>query len=370
MKANRIGIYVHVPFCVRKCSYCDFCSFPIGDTDWRGDYLDRLICEIESYGGQGICADTLFIGGGTPSLLSCDEFGRLVDTLRETFSFSANTEFTVEVNPGTLTDEKLRSYVSRGVNRLSFGLQSIHENELKILGRIHTFDDFLSAFALARKHGIENINVDIMYGIPEQTAASFSETVEHVISLCPEHISAYGLILEENTPFWGIRDKLPLPTEDEECDMYYAAAKALSERGYNHYEISNYSKPGYECRHNLKYWRKQEYIGLGLSAHSYFCGKRFCNASDFTEYRSGGQVSYEERTRESDVFEYAMLRLRLTEGFSLDEYRERFGIDFCETRKDIIERLCEGGFATVKNGRICLTERGFYVSNAILSELL
>jgi oxygen-independent coproporphyrinogen-3 oxidase len=282
-------------------------------------------------------------------------------------------EFTVEANPKTLNAEKIHAYKRNGVNRLSIGLQSIHENELKTLGRIHLYDDFLASYNLARKEGISNINVDLMYGIPEQSMDSFAQTLDNVLSLKPDHISLYGLILEEGTPLYKNRDNLNLPTEDCECDMYYFAAKRLSDAGYNHYEISNYAKPGCECRHNLKYWRCEEYIGVGVSAYSYFDGKRFDNSGIICDYLSSEASSMLSAPRLSDndrETEFIMLALRLKEGISLPEFEGKFGKNILESKKDIIRKYVDAGLMQLSDNRLSLTERGFYVSNSIICEFI
>ena len=371
MKANSIALYVHVPFCIKKCKYCDFASFPSADFTKRDEYIDELCREIDSYSGRDLDVSTVFFGGGTPSLLSPEKFLKITSHIRSAFKILPNAEFTLEANPGTITEDKLKSYIACGVNRVSVGLQSIHENELKKLGRIHNYKDFLDCYELIRRLGIKNVNVDLMYGIPEQTKDSFRKTLEAVVELNPEHISAYGLIIEEGTPFFSERETLTLPNEECECDMYYLAAETLRNAGYSHYEISNYAKPGYECRHNLTYWRAEEYIGVGLAAYSYFSGRRFGNTKDAREYLSGVRVVDDAvLSTEDKAFEFAMLALRLSEGFSLSEYRARFGFDFLESRKALVERLLTAGYLSLADGRISLTERGLYVSNSILRELL
>jgi oxygen-independent coproporphyrinogen-3 oxidase len=243
---------------------------------------------------------------------------------------------------------------------------------MKILGRIHSYDDFLEAFRLSREVGFDNINVDIMYGIPEQTERSFKATLSAISALSPEHISCYGLIIEEGTPFYEWQNSLRLPTEDTEADMYYAAAELLRAEGYSHYEISNYAKRGFECKHNLKYWRDEEYIGVGLAAHSYFNSVRYSNPSEMSEYFA--KTSEEKQSAPSgekkDPFEYAMLRLRLAEGLALDEYKSLFSLDFKAGKEDLIEKLKKEGYMIEKGGSLSLSERGFYVSNYILSQLL
>ena len=281
MKADKIGLYVHIPFCKSKCKYCDFCSFTDADKE---SYLDALIRDIDSYKGCQIEVNSVFFGGGTPSLLSGEQMEKLFFHLRNSFDVSCDSEITLEANPKTLTSENLEAYIRSGINRISLGLQSIHENELKKLGRIHNFSEFLETYNMVRNNGVNNLNVDLMYGIPEQTKESFEKTLSEIIKLSPEHISVYGLILEEGTPLYAHSQQLSLPTEDEECDMYYLASKMLSDNGYTHYEVSNYCKDGHACRHNLKYWRDEEYIGVGLSAYSYFGRKRFGKTRDMSLY--------------------------------------------------------------------------------------
>ena len=373
MTTDRVGLYLHVPFCVRKCNYCDFCSFNMSSVDWRDEYIDRLCEEILSYKGKEIKINSIFFGGGTPSLLTAEEFERIVSTIRSTFCVLPDTEFTVEANPRTLDKQKLSAFVKHGVNRLSIGLQSVHENELKILGRIHNYEEFCDSYNLARQCGIDNINVDLMYGIPEQTMDSFRETLATILALKPEHISLYGLILEEGTLFFEKQGDLNLPCEDLECDMYYLACDMLRDNGYSHYEISNYALPGRECRHNLKYWRSQEYIGVGLSAYSYFDEKRYGNVDDPREYFHKKSVKYDQIESidyAKSQYEYVMLRLRLAEGFSLIDYKERFGVDFLLGREDIISRLMSAGYINIVDDRIFLTEMGFYISNSIINEFI
>ena len=367
------GLYLHIPFCVRKCNYCDFASFKEANCTWREKYIDTLCHEIGMYADEDISIDTIFFGGGTPSLLTAGEFSLIVNKIRETFDILPNTEFTIEANPKTLTEEKLKCFMSFGVNRLSIGLQSIRENEQKTLGRIHNYDDFLATFHMARRLGMKNINVDLMYGIPDQTMESFGKTLESVIALEPEHVSLYGLILEEGTPLYNSRETLNFPTEDDECEMYYLATDIMRKMGYLHYEISNYAKDGYQSRHNLKYWHADEYIGVGLAAHSYYSGVRYGNSCDSMEYLAGDYAKYdmgETLDTDSLAYEYVMLHLRLADGFDLSEYRERFGRDFRQGREKILLTMEKNGLLTMENNRISLTERGFYVSNNILTELL
>lgn len=368
------GLYVHIPFCLKKCNYCDFCSFDNLTEDFRELYIQSLINEIKSYKSDvKLRLNTVFFGGGTPSLLTIEEFSRIHDAISESFDLSLLSEFTVEANPKTLSPEKLLNFRTRGVNRLSIGLQSIHENEMKKLGRIHNLADFEKSLAMAFEAGFDNINVDLMYGIPEQTAESFAEALDYVSALGVPHISVYGLMVEENTPFGRMGKNLVLPSEDAEADMYFLAAKKLSENGYSHYEISNYAKPGFESRHNLIYWHREEYIGVGLAAHSLFMSQRLTNSEKLSEYLSQDVEQYktEEKISKGDVaYEYAMLRLRLKEGFSLIDYKFNFSEDFLADRKEKLENYVNLGLLNFDGERISLTERGFYLSNAILSDLL
>ena len=372
MKTDKKGLYVHIPFCLKKCNYCDFCSFSGINTTEKSAYVDAICKEIASYKNRKISIDTIFFGGGTPTLLSVEEMERITFAIKESFLVDSDAEFTMEANPGTTNYDKLSGFINCGVNRFSIGLQSIHENELIKLGRIHTYDDFLVTYSDLRKLGINNINVDIMYGIPYQTIDSFKKTLDAVTELSPEHLSVYGLILEEGPPFFNSSAELRLPSEDIECDMYDNACNLLNNRGYEHYEISNYAKPGYEARHNKKYWNCKEFIGVGVSAYSYLDGKRYGNTKRFDKYVLGLGISEycDDVDFESEKYEYAMLALRLKEGISLLEYRNLFLEDFLAGREAKISALSSGGYICADSDRVALTEKGFYVSNYIITELL
>jgi oxygen-independent coproporphyrinogen-3 oxidase len=372
MTTDKIGVYVHVPYCVRKCSYCDFCSFPLNRAPDRRAYIDALLSEMDLYRERDLTVDTVFFGGGTPSLLTPDELDGILAHIREVFHVTPDAEMTLEANPGTVTRESMRRAIAAGVNRISLGLQSIHENEMKILGRIHNYDDFLAAYNTVRELGIDNVNVDLMYAIPSQTVESLSETVDRVLSLSPEHVSLYSLILEEGTPLYEMRETLELPDEDAEIAMYSLVTDKLRRAGYTHYEISNYARAGRESRHNLRYWQGGRYLGFGLSAYSYFDGERFGNTSDPSLYLSGKGIATDREIidLEREAYEYVMLGLRLGEGISLRDYSTRFGSDFLDGRRDSIDSLIGMGYATLDGDRLKLTERGFYVNNAILTELI
>ena len=315
--------------------------------------------------------DTVYLGGGTPTLLEPSQLAQILETLRATYDMSEDCEVTCECNPATADEEKFRALRALGINRLSIGLQSVHDDELRRLGRIHTYEDFLKTFSDARAAGFDNISVDLMYALPDQSLARFQESLQRLAELSPEHISVYGLKIEEGTPFWAERDALILPDEETELSMYLACSEILSQHGYEKYEISNFAKHGRESRHNLRYWRGEEYLGFGVAAHSYFAGERFGNNRDMSAFLSGAEI-VEERNRLDFVDlrnEYLMLRLRLSEGLCEEELEERFGVSFRAMLPET-DRLMEHGLLKEKDGRISFTDRGFFVSNAILSELL
>lgn len=374
MITDMIGLYVHIPFCLKKCNYCDFCSFDGLCDKEKEQYVSALTKEIKSYKREPkISVNTVFFGGGTPSLLTQSQFENIYEAIKDSFDISGLAEFTVEANPKTLTAEKLSMYKKAGVSRISIGLQSIHQNELKILGRIHNFEDFLTSFNMARELGFDNINVDIMYGIPNQSKESFIKTLDAVTALGAEHISVYGLIIEENTVFADKLNELNLPSEDDEADMYDKAVAFLNSKGYCHYEISNYAKPGFESKHNLTYWRDLEYIGVGINAYSYFEGYRYGNTGIMSEYFSDNMEKYrakEHITKKDMAYEYAMLRLRLSEGLSLCEYKERYGYDLLSEKREIISKYSRLGYIKITDDRLALTDKGFYISNSIITDLL
>ena len=370
---SNLGIYVHIPFCVQKCRYCDFCSFAGAERGVMDAYTKELCRRIERCSER--CSerlvDTVYLGGGTPTLLEPSQLAQILETLRATYDMSEDCEVTCECNPATADEEKFRALRALGINRLSIGLQSVHDDELRRLGRIHTYEDFLKTFSDARAAGFDNISVDLMYALPDQSLARFQESLQRLAELSPEHISVYGLKIEEGTPFWAERDALILPDEETELSMYLACSEILSQHGYEKYEISNFAKHGRESRHNLRYWRGEEYLGFGVAAHSYFAGERFGNNRDMSAFLSGAEI-VEERNRLDFVDlrnEYLMLRLRLSEGLCEEELEERFGVSFRAMLPET-DRLMEHGLLKEKDGRISFTDRGFFVSNAILSELL
>lgn len=371
MNKDTLGLYLHIPFCKKKCNYCDFCSFP-SDERMQYAYIEALVAQIASAPADARTVDSVFFGGGTPSLLSENAFERIFSALLAKFHFSQQAEITVEVNPGTLSESKAKALFSLGVNRISMGLQSTEDNELSILGRIHSYAQFLESFGLLRKVGFRNINVDLMYSIPSQTVESLEKTLCRVLALSPEHISAYSLIIEENTPFGRKREELLLPDEREELEMYGKVCKMLKDAGYLHYEISNYAKEGCLCRHNLRYWQGGDYLGFGLAAHSLYKGERLAMTEDFHSYLLA-PASFESREKRdllSEEKELVMLGLRTSFGISLSAYRSRFGKELLLGKEEKIKLYQSLGYLCVCGDRLFLTEKGFYLSNAIICELI
>ena len=363
-----LGIYVHIPFCIKKCLYCDFCSFPDSLCD-MGAYTDELCRRIRE--ARDACleytVDTVYFGGGTPTLLPISELKKLFLALYDSFNIENGAEITCECNPATADLKYFSELCALGVNRLSIGLQSANDNELRALGRSHSFDDFLKAFFDARAAGFDNISVDLMYAIPEQTLQSFEYSIDRVLELSPEHISSYGLKIEENTLFAKLKDRLILPDEDEEFFMYKLLGDKLGENGYNKYEISNFARKGYESRHNVRYWRGKEYLGFGVAAHSYFNGERYGNDRDIKGFIAGKDITEDRRTvseHDRDI-EYVMLGLRLSDGVDQKEL-----LRIVENKYPYVRQMIKDGFMQQKDGRISFTDKGFFVSNHILSQIL
>ena len=368
-----LGVYIHIPFCLRKCLYCDFCSFSDKEGRLMEKYTLELCRRIRAFSSKASdhTVDTVYFGGGTPTLLPIFCFEKIFGTLHESFDISDNCEITVECNPATADLEYFSALRSLGVNRLSIGLQSVHENELSALGRIHGYEDFKKTFSEARDAGFHNISADLMYGIPNQTLESFRESLSSLAKLHPEHISAYGLKIEGGTPFHKMKNSLSLPDEDTEYEMYLACSEILSDYGYKKYEISNFSLDGRESRHNLRYWQGLDYIGFGVAAHSLFEGRRFGNSRDIGAFLQGKEIISEESTQtETDDFnDFIMLSLRLTRGLSLEEFKKRGGMDIYEYYPPLRE-LVSRGFMKIEKGYLSFTDRGFFVSNTILSDML
>lgn len=365
------GLYVHIPFCLRKCYYCDFPSYPLRHL--ADEYLQAMAREAEYYISQDISVGTVFIGGGTPTCLASEELERLLALLQRSFFIAADAEFTVEVNPGTVTARKLEVLKANGVNRLSFGVQAFQPELLAKLGRLHTPADVYAGFALARELGFVNINLDLMSGLPGQSLGQWLETLDKAIDLQPEHIAAYGLKVEEGTLFHQQMRAgcLSLPDEDTDAAMTAAARKRLQAAGFEHYEISNFAKQGCRSRHNLRYWHNETYIGIGCAAWSYWDGVRRGNVTEVEAYIArmlAGQSVTAERepvTRQGAMAETMMLGLRLREGVSRPNFTARFGIDPLDAYKEIIAELVKQKLVTVDCKRICLTEKALPVGNLV-----
>lgn len=371
---RKLGLYLHIPFCRTKCLYCDFCSFVSREATERESYVRALITEIEGKRNYEYLVDTVYFGGGTPSLLTKEQIARILSVVRENFCVSPDVEITLECNPMTHLDDG-REYFGAlralGVNRLSLGIQSANDVELKLIGRRHSFEDAKSTFLAARESGFDNISVDLMLGIPSQTLDSLKESANELIKLGAEHISIYSLQLEEGTPLFKMREKYDLADDDTAADMYETVVQIMREANYCHYEISNFAKEGRESRHNSKYWRLDEYLGLGLSAHSDFGGRRLENTRDMLKYLGGEWLEGEEEISLPErEFEFLMLGLRTSAGVSKSEFFNAFGIDFDEKYGQKIENLKGAGYVFENENRVMLTERGFEVSNSILSEIL
>ena len=399
---RKLGIYVHIPFCVRKCRYCDFLSFPAAE-EIKWAYVRALQREIEGEAGQkttgktlpdtDFSVDSVFIGGGTPSVLPEGALEEILDSLRKCCRFSVcpEPEITVEVNPGTVDRRKLESYRKAGVNRISIGTQSVHGEELAYLGRVHSAADFFRTYGETVEAGFTNINVDIMAALPGQSVADYMDNLSQVAGLCPAHISAYSLIIEEGTPFYDLyggercRQEssgtengciLPLPSEDEEREMYERTDSFLREKGYHRYEISNYAMPGRECRHNKGYWTRQDYVGFGLGAASMVDNVRWKNLTGMDDYLrlagtegAGVKREIQRLSRREQMEEFLFLGLRLTEGIGRGEFRQAFGVDVEEVYGTVLGKLCAQGLLET-DGRIRLTDYGRDVSNYVMAEFL
>ena len=367
-------IYIHIPFCIRKCDYCDFLSGP-SEPEEQADYVQALLREIQAVEeGEGRSVSSIFIGGGTPSVLDEILLGDILREIRNRFKMEEDAEITIEVNPGTANIGKLQAYREMGINRLSIGLQSPEDRELKILGRIHNYGQFLETYQEARTVGFDNINIDLMSAIPDQTYEGWVKNLRTVAELEPEHISAYSLIVEEGTPFAA--RKLNLPDEDTEYNMYEATAQILKEYGFEQYEISNYARKGRECRHNVGYWTRQDYLGFGLGASSLYGKERFANTADMKKYLENSKNPEKIRekepslTREDEMAEFMFLGLRMTKGISKADFQRCFGCTIESVYGEVLEKYESMELLLEKDGRIFLSREGIHVSNSIMAEFL
>lgn len=411
MNNNNLEIYIHTPFCVKKCAYCDFLSFP-ADTNTQIQYVHALLNEIRFYGERmgDYQVSTIYIGGGTPSWLEPELLVAIMDQVYKSFCVREDAEVSIECNPGTVTTAKLEAYRRAGINRLSIGLQSANNEELKVLGRIHTYEQFLKTYELARNAGYTNINVDLMSGLPHQSAESFADTLQKVIRLKPEHISAYSLIIEKGTPFYekykfdmvrqeaGMKTEL-LPTEDDVYKMLKLTQLVLAKAGYDRYEISNYAKPGYACRHNVGYWTRENYLGLGLGAASLIDNVRYSNTRELYEYIEicreltflppevfapeegmdapergwfGSNLHTEAAVvnRKAQMEEFMFLGLRMTEGISRNEFEANFGMPIEAAYVQVLPDLQAQKLIEKREGRVYLTDRGMDVANYVMAQFL
>ncbi len=365
------GLYIHIPFCIKKCKYCDFVSY-VDKATLFDSCIDNVLIEAMEYENEQI--DTIFIGGGTPSILSCEQLKKLFNGLYKSFNITDDCEITIEANPSTLDKEKLLILKNYGVNRLSIGVQSFCDDELKAIGRIHNSKTAYNTIELVKDFGFNNFNIDIMLGLPNQTTKTLEKTLKTAISLKPTHISCYSLILEENTPLYDEYENGVYPVISDEYDreLYTLAKNILKDNGYFQYEISNFSKSGYESRHNLKYWNCDEYIGLGVSAHSYLDGVRFYNTSDINEYLQKNFHNNEKTILSQDdkISEYIIMRLRLSSGINEKEFYERFKVSFYDKYKAILDKFIKSKLLIYENDSYKLSEKGIDVSNSIMCEFV
>ena len=381
---NELSLYVHIPFCVRKCLYCDFLSF--GDKEsLMEDYFKALSKELKESAGDYRDREvkTVFFGGGTPSLPKAEYICDILSDIKENYRLSENAEISLELNPGTASFDKMRSYKNAGFNRLSIGIQSFNDEELKKLGRIHDSATALRTYEDARRAGFDNINIDIMSALPGQSVESYLNTLSRAVKLSPEHISAYSLIIEEGTPFFDM--DLDLPNEEADRDMYHKTAEMLLEHGYHRYEISNYAKDGFECRHNKVYWKRGDYLGVGLGAASLIDNVRFNNTRDLKEYLTSSDIikrDTEELSVKAQMEEFMFLGLRLTEGIRTDDFKREFGKTVFDVYDEVIDKyllmtfleLCDEDMNITddkeKTAYLKLSEQGLDVCNTIMADFL
>lgn len=373
MKA--LGVYIHIPFCVQKCVYCDFLSAP-ATREKQQTYLTALKREIEEEAKhyQDYVIETVFFGGGTPSILEAEDIAECLSILREKYTMHEDVEITIEMNPGTAFKEKLEGLKKAGVNRLSIGLQSAQNEELKLLGRIHTWEDFLHTYELARKAGFTNINVDLMSALPGQNCETWEDTLKKVLELRPEHISAYSLIIEEGTVLYDRLEQYPpIPSEEDDRLMYQRTKQLLSEKGYERYEISNYAQKGFESRHNTIYWVRKAYVGFGLGAASMVADRRWNNTSDMECYLNPEKVKKEEMhtlSKEECMEECMFLGLRMMKGVSRQCFLDNYGKRIEDVYGEVIDKWVKEGYLQKSGDKIRLTDKGIDVSNVILADFL
>ena len=375
-----LGLYIHVPFCAQKCNYCDFNSYKIEEKNQKRDYLISIEREMELYKEEFKNKEftSIFLGGGTPSILTSDELTILVKSIYKNFNTKKDAEITMECNPGTLNKEKLVTIKSLGINRLSMGLQVTQDHHLKYIGRIHTYEQFEKNYKDAIDIGINNINVDLMYSLPNQSFDEWKETLDKIIKLNPSHISAYSLILEEGTKFYDMYMNKEFELNDEEVDIniYKYTIDTLNKNGYHQYEISNYAKEGYECKHNIIYWKCEKYLGLGPGASGYINDYRYSNICDVEEYNSclnDNKKPIEEKnilSKKDEIEEFIFMGLRMNEGINLDKFYEKFNVNFNQKYNNILEKLKNLNLIIEQDNNIMLTQKGKEISNTVFIEFI
>lgn len=380
---RELGIYIHIPFCKQKCYYCDFISYANKEGKVK-EYIECLQKEIEleskKYKNEEYEITTIYIGGGTPSFIDASYIEKIINTIKQNYKLYENPEITIEVNPGTTNEEKIKKYKDIGINRISIGLQTTKDNLLKQIGRIHTYEEFLKCYQIVQKIGIDNINVDLMLGLPNQTLKDLKESLEKVINLKPNHISLYSLILEENTVLENkvSKNELELPSEDIERKMYWETKKILEQNGYIHYEISNFSKKGYESKHNLNCWGQKEYLGFGVAAHSYINRKRYCNTNNIDEYIKNIQDKSFKSNRTiceiqdnvEEQKEYMLLGLRKIEGIDIQEFKNKFVDNPIFIFHKELEKLVNEDLIEIDLNKIKLTSKGLDFANLVWEEFV
>ena len=371
---KELGLYIHIPFCKQKCKYCDFISFSNKES-YVEKYIKALKNEVINNKNKAkeYEVTTVYIGGGTPSLIESGYIVEVLKTIKENYNIKKNAEITIEVNPGTVDEEKLKDYFNAGINRLSIGLQTTNNDLLKIIGRIHSYEEFLKTYNLAREVGFKNINVDLMIGLPTQILVDIQDSLEKIIKLKPEHISVYSLIVEEGTLIEKEISKgiLKLPDEEQERKEYWMVKKTLEKAGYKHYEISNYAKKGFESKHNLNCWEQKEYLGFGLAAHSYLNKIRYSNTESLEEYLKNNNITiHEKQDKELEEKEYMLLGLRKIDGIKISEFKNKFVDNPIYVFKNELNKLVENNLIKVNVDTIKLTNKGIDLANIVWEEFV
>ena len=383
MDKNEIGIYIHIPFCMKKCFYCDFVSYA-NKEDMIEKYIKALEKEIKIKAEENklLKINTIYIGGGTPSFIDSKHIVYIINAIKESFNVKENAEITIEVNPGTVTKNKLEDYIKCGINRISIGLQTTNNELLKQIGRIHTYEQFLETYNLIRMVGFNNINVDLMLALPNQTIKDLEDSLNKVIMLKPEHISVYSLILEEKTKLYDLVEsgKLELLDESIERNMYWKVKNILEQNGYKHYEISNFAKQGYESKHNLNCWNQEEYLGMGVAAHSYLNSKRYSNTENLEQYinklleeegiKNDIVTVHEEQTLEDKQKEYMLLGLRKIEGVKISDFKNKFVQNPIYVCRKELDKLVKEDLIQVEENNIKLTKKGLDLANLVFEEFV